>query len=139
MRLPRHLDRIIINYAGYLHDLQLLLAAHRVSARDNLYSWDYEEDIFSDYPQSYDEVVEHYNETLIAITDLHSPFMYKCICMADIRHNRFTESDVDRELLEFARRFQNKVRFPDARIRRLVIGGRVQNPHRNFPGSNLTV
>lgn len=139
MRLPRHLDRIIFNYVGYVHELQRLLAAHHISARENLHNWDYQEDIMSGYPQSYDEVVDHYNEMLTAISDLHSPFMYKCICMADIRQLNHTESHIDRELLEFANRFQLRVRYPDDRIRRLTIGGRTQNPHRNFPGSNLDV
>ena len=67
---------------------------------------------------------------LEAIAELHSPFVYKCICMADIETGWRLRDKIDNEWLEFGREFREYRYHPCTRNTEVCAS-------HNFPNTNI--
>ena len=129
MKLPPHVRRIVIGFAGYREELMQLKKFHAVMMERYMSQWQAEEDI--PHRSIYDvDMIEIDYLRLQAIADLHSPFMYKCICMADIETGEDVRSKIDNDWLNFGLEFRDRRDYP------CVAGATIAYSH-NFPDSNI--
>ena len=133
MILPYHIRGLVCGFAGYRRELDKLRRIHIKLANEYASHWSFHDSLHEEDPDFFDDIVSEHHIVLQAIADLHSPFMYKCICLAELKKGN-TQTDDD--LLYFGKQMRERIMYPDADIRRLILNFPSQ-ANRNFPDSNF--
>ena len=136
MTLPYHLRGLICGFAGYRRELDKLRRLHIKLANEYGSHWAYREMSTRTNPtffEYYDDLISEHHITLQAMVDLHSPFMYKCICLAELKKK---PSQTDDDLMYFGRQMRHRLMYPHEDVNRFILNYPSQ-ASLNFPDSNF--